>query len=509
MELNLLKKHIDILKSSKDEIVNRWCEAATTIENLTEIIEVERFKKEYARGVIEHYISVIEGKNALGDCPIIKKFLKYCSQKDVLPHRLYLICAGFKKAIITLFLNKNLLDETLLEQISYVTDRNLAGVLELYRDIIHNKNIKISSQKNWLKQYIGVINSSLIVSTTDPKGIITHVNKNFCDISGYTREELVGKPHSIIRHPDSPKELFEELWSTIKSNKPWVGVIKNRKKDGSAYYVNTLIFPLKDTDGKVVEYMSTRIDITELFTLQEEKKKSDEMMVQHSKMIEMGEMLGMITHQWKQPLSIISLYSTMIQEDLSMLDVDTEHIRDKIAKIFTQIEMLSQIINDFRDFYKPDTHKKIFKACELSRDVYKLIEAKMKKLGVNFVVEEHKHFDVCGYPNDFKQVMLNIYSNACDKFEENRQKNPTIELSFLDDENTGKIIVKDNGGGIPEELLPDKLFENYVTTKGEKGTGIGLKLCKNIIENKMNGKIYASNKEGGAVFTIELPIYKE
>lgn len=271
MRLTELKNNLPMLNSYKQEIVERWCSDDSVQKSLAKLMDIESFKNEYATGVLEHYINITEGGATIGDCPIIRKFLALCSQKEIPPHELYLICAGFKKSILLLFVEKNIFNKKLFEEIIFVTDQNLAGVLELYKEFIKQKDVKISEQENWIKQYINVINNALIVSTTDEKGIITHANQNFCNVSGYSRDELVGKPHNIVRHPDSDKEQFEELWATIKSKKPWTGIIKNRKKDGSAYYVSTIIFPLLNTKGEIVEYMSTRIDITELFRLYEDK----------------------------------------------------------------------------------------------------------------------------------------------------------------------------------------------------------------------------------------------
>ncbi len=129
----------------------------------------------------------------------------------------------------------------------------------------HNKNLAI------LKQYQEITNKSSIISKTDPNGIITFVNDNFCDISGYTQEELLGQPHNIVRHPDNPKKLFQELWHTIKIEKePWQGIIKNLDKHGKSYYVKTTIKPLLDQDGNIVEYMALRDDISEIMS---EKKQ--------------------------------------------------------------------------------------------------------------------------------------------------------------------------------------------------------------------------------------------
>ena len=121
-----------------------------------------------------------------------------------------------------------------------------------------------SENSNLLAEYKKAVDLSNIVSKTNPKGIITYVNDKFCEISGYTKEELIGKPHNIIRHPEMPREAFKELWDTIKAKQSWHGVVKNMKKDGGQYIVDTNIIPILDVDGDIVEYIAIRHDITEL-----------------------------------------------------------------------------------------------------------------------------------------------------------------------------------------------------------------------------------------------------
>jgi PAS domain S-box-containing protein len=132
---------------------------------------------------------------------------------------------------------------------------------------------KLGKNISFLDGYKLAIDNSSIVSKTDLKGIITYANKMFCDVSGYTQEELIGSSHNIVRHPDVPKSAFENLWKTIKAKKIWKGVVKNRKKDGSYYIVNATIIPILDNRGEIREYVAVRHDITELEDNKEEIKK--------------------------------------------------------------------------------------------------------------------------------------------------------------------------------------------------------------------------------------------
>jgi PAS domain S-box-containing protein len=132
---------------------------------------------------------------------------------------------------------------------------------------------ELTKNISFLDGYKTAIDNSSIVSKTDLKGIITYANQMFCDISGYTQEELIGSPHNIIRHPDVPKEAFRDMWNTIRSKKVWKGVVKNRKKDGGYYIVNATVLPILDNRGEIREFVAVRHDITELEDNKEEIKK--------------------------------------------------------------------------------------------------------------------------------------------------------------------------------------------------------------------------------------------
>jgi PAS domain S-box-containing protein/diguanylate cyclase (GGDEF)-like protein len=132
---------------------------------------------------------------------------------------------------------------------------------------------KLRKNISFLDSYKMAIDETSIVSKTDPKGIITYVNKLFCEISGYSKHELIGRSHNIVRHPDTPRERFADLWKTIKSKKVWHGVLKNRRKDGGDYIVDATIIPVLDSQGEIVEYIGVRHDVTELEMSKEEIRK--------------------------------------------------------------------------------------------------------------------------------------------------------------------------------------------------------------------------------------------
>ncbi len=144
----------------------------------------------------------------------------------------------------------------------FVTEE-LALKVDLWTDY-HRNNVKVACQQQFLQEYKDAVDRSAIVSKTDADGNITYVNDRFIEISGYTKEEVIGKSHSIIRHPDMDAKVFEEMWKTILGKESWAGIVKNRKKNGDSYYVDTVISPIMDVDGRIVEFIGIRHDITEI-----------------------------------------------------------------------------------------------------------------------------------------------------------------------------------------------------------------------------------------------------
>jgi len=246
----------------------------------------------------------------------------------------------------------------------------------------------------------------------------------------------------------------------------------------------------------------------------EEEIKSRELkerlLIEQSKMATMGEMIGFITHQWKQPLTILSLMINNLQDKLDE-DIETKEMLDGANQ---QITYLSQTITDFRDFLSPSKEKVLFGLQKAMLDIERLVLPKAKGLNVTIKIECEKNILIQGYQNEFKHVVLNIINNAIDAIDSYRAESALkryefegiIEIKSQTIDDILEIKIADNGGGIPQESLP-KIFNSYYTTKGEKGTGIGLYMAKMIIKEYMNGTLEAYNNEsGGATFRITLPV---
>lgn len=506
MNISELKNIIPLLKDAEDKIIDAWLAEDDLKDILSEHTAPEYFEDNFAHSIFEYFINVVDGKSKIGYCPSMRRFLEYCSLEDFKVDEVYIICANFRHSVSFFLIENSLMNKEIYKHLNHILDKNLGGVLALYNDIVESKNRTISTHEHWISQYQKVIDKILIVSKADMHGNIIYANDKFVEISGFSKSELMGKPHNLVRNDDMPKAVFKNMWKTIKDKKPWSGVVKNRKKDGSSYYVSTIILPILDDEGNIIEFFSSRIDITELITLQEEKEKREKLFIKQSALAEMGHMIRLIAHQWKQPIASIGSITNNIIIETELETGSRDASIEQLEQINQIVQHLSNTLGDFQSFFKPSKIKVNIETSKIVENIFPLISARLNDLNIDFAVANDGSFNINLFANELKQVLLNIFNNAADIIEEKGITNGKLNISFEHDKKVGKIIISDNGGGIDASLLPDKLFEIYETTKGEKGTGIGLNLCMVIVEEKFNGKIYAHNKNDGATFIIELPL---
>ncbi len=237
-----------------------------------------------------------------------------------------------------------------------------------------------------------------------------------------------------------------------------------------------------------------------------EVKKKDRAMLHQSRLARMGAMLSMIAHQWRQPLSEVSGILMELETANKFEKVTSSMIESSVKDSNKQIEFMSNTIEDFRNFFKPDKKKVDFYIEVACDEAITLVEASLKSF--NIKIEKRIKFNslIHGYEREFAQVILNLLSNAKDVLVQRNIQNPTIKLVVSKKDNNAIIKVKDNAGGVEDDYL-DLIFEPYFTTKSSsKGTGLGLYMAKMIIEKNMGGELSVENKRKGACFLIVLPI---
>ncbi|WP_025209673.1 ABC transporter substrate-binding protein [Hippea sp. KM1] len=237
----------------------------------------------------------------------------------------------------------------------------------------------------------------------------------------------------------------------------------------------------------------------------EKNIKKDRMIMQQSKAAALGEMMGMIAHQWRQPINAISATVNNLLIQIQMDRLDSKTLTNKLSNILQYIQHLNATIEDFRNFYKPQTVKEPTNIDELLETLLKIVKDHFVSKNITIKTDFNCSCMINLYGNELKHVILNILNNARDVLIERNIEKPTITITTRAEGNHAVIIITDNGGGIDENVI-EHIFDAYFTTKGKKGTGLGLYMSKIIIEEHLNGRIEAYNTEDGAAFKIYLPM---
>ena len=400
-----------------------------------------------------------------------------------------------------------------------------------------------------LKQYKEAIEKSNIISKTDVDGIITFVNNEFCKISGYTKDELIGQNHNIVRHPDVPASKFKLLWDTINKKEIYKDTVKNLAKNGSTFYVNTTVIPILDEDENIVEFVAIRYDVTKEVVLKEEllKKEAEyeelnrdlekrvaeqtrelqelnqsleqrvedeiaknedkqKVMFWQSRLASLGQMLANIAHQWRQPLTELNLALFSIKKAAQNGN------SDEVAQFYDEskyiIKNMSETIDDFTNFFRPDKVKHYFKICDSINESITLLDKIIDSEMIN-IKTEFEDLEVLGITNELTQVIINLIKNSKDAFVHNSILIREINITTKKEDNFAVIELEDNAGGISKENI-EKIFEPYFTTKHKsRGTGLGLFMSKMICEQGLNGYLDVKSKKNTTTFTIKIPLEVE
>lgn len=236
----------------------------------------------------------------------------------------------------------------------------------------------------------------------------------------------------------------------------------------------------------------------------EKLRERDQMMIQQNRMAAMGEMLGNIAHQWRQPLNVLGLNVQQLGLSYECGEFSKELLDANIDKAMEIVSHLSQTIDDFRNFSTPDREKSLFCVDQVVAKTVSMIEESFREQHIDVDVDTAGGLQVNGYPNEYSQVLLNILMNAKDALVERKAVDARITVHSWSEEGRVVVTITDNAGGIKEEILGN-VFDAYFTTKSlGKGTGIGLFMSKTIIESNMGGRLSVRNVEGGAEFRIEV-----
>lgn len=354
-----------------------------------------------------------------------------------------------------------------------------------------------------LRQAIEQAPISIII--TDEKGQIEYINPHFTKVTSYSFSEIVGKNPRIFKSEYTKKEDYKELWKVISSGRTWSGKFKNIDKKGKEFWEIAFISPVYcPTDKRIHKYIAIKKEITKEVYLKKELQDKEEMMLIQSRHAAMGEMISMIAHQWRQPITVISMAANNILASIALDMLESEDL-EKVANTITkQTEYLSQTIEDFRNFFKPNKEKKLVKMSTIFDDLKGIMGKTLLNNGIELKEEYSSNLEIMTNNKELLQVFINILKNAQEVFKEREIKDRQVSIKEYKENDSLVIEILDNAGGIDDEVLP-RIFDPYFSTKNELvGTGLGLYMSKTIIEKHLNGTIEAFNKYDGACFKISL-----
>ena len=401
---------------------------------------------------------------------------------------------------------------------------------KISKRILLDKNLK--KKQRLLSEYKAAIDVSSTVSKTDTDGIITYVNDAFCEMSGYSKDELIGVSHNIIKHSDTTVETYIDMWKTISNKKIWHGTMKNLNKDGSAYYATSVIVPILNEKDEIVEYIALRQDITNLFNQQELLKKKvdkevhknlqlhkqrEEENLLEAKFSTIGKMSAGITHEINTPLTYVRGNLELMTQDINSLDDNVkqkEYLQEDVATIFDGVNRIAYIVESMREMAsqtkefpeQKNVYSALITALTLAYNKAKFIskifvQDELFQLGA----DKNKHTFLAEIQSQrIEQVLIIIVNNALDALKRIEDfEDRLIKISIDEEDKNIVITIKDNGGGIDPKILP-KIFDPFQSDKEEGGMGIGLNVAKRIIDDH-NGKIIPFNHENGAQFKVYIP----
>ncbi|UCZ55811.1 PAS domain-containing sensor histidine kinase [Desulfurispirillum indicum] len=331
-------------------------------------------------------------------------------------------------------------------------------------------------------------------------GNLVAINGPACELFASSQEQLLSLSPLDLCHPHYSARFHVDITECPCATRDFEAEL--RRADGNSFRGAVRIRRIR-MDGQ-------SIAIAIVKTLHDSVPwEQQQGVLQQSKMAQIGSMMGAVAHQWKQPLNNLAILAQCLPRDAERVSWDGRSIESTVADILKHVEFMNRTLDDFRDFFRPQAQSEYFEVGESITAVIALMREQLRYDDVDVLLEPSQPFHVAGVRNHFQQVILNILNNARQAFlERGIPARRRITVSINSGEQHALITLRDNAGGIPRHLLPDALFQPYVTTKEHDETGIGLSLSRTIIE-QMGGTISACNSGHGACFHLRLPLRRK
>ncbi len=330
------------------------------------------------------------------------------------------------------------------------------------------------------------LDQAAIVAATDQRGSITFVNDKFCEISKYSREELLGQDHRIINSGYHSKEFIRDLWRTIASGQVWRGEIRNRAKDGSHYWVDTTIVPLLNDAGKPRQYLAIRSDITQ-------RKEAEKKLAEQSALAQLGQLAAVVAHEVRNPLAGVRGTLQVLRSRAAADESDRRIMDTMIARI----DVLNSKVEDIMRFARP--RSPVFESVDIKPVLLDALTSSQAAAGNSCpgIEPPEGSAHVQADREMLRDVLLNLLLNAC-------QSGTAAPVEIMLHQRDGSVVIEiaDRGTGFGGED-PERLFEAFHTTK-KSGTGLGLAIVRRLVTLQGGTVALIPREGGGAIARITL-----
>ena len=398
----------------------------------------------------------------------------------------------------------------------YIVEEVLLKIDNMMNEV-SQRHLLAQEQRKFDLYQDAIVNSTLYMKFS-PDLHAVYVNARFSELVFGLRAEKF-KPillRDLIKNPTL--ELFRSLQRLSPKSPPVNYIYTFERYDASTCYISAAVSGIFDAEGALVEMIFIGHDVTQLqeneqslsLKVKEQVQvnlEQQQLMFNQAKMAAMGEMIGNIAHQWRQPLNTLALMIQNFEDAHAYGEMTESYVEETAQKAMHQIEFMSKTIDDFRNFFEPNKQKERFDVAEAIANTMDIMEKTLRNHAITIRYEgvQKQKYLAMGYRNELQQVILNLLSNSddilCDKEGER-----WITISLSQGEKMLCLSIEDNGGGVDETVI-ERIFEPYFTTKAEgKGTGVGLYMSKMIMEKNMEGSLSVRNTAFGACFSACIPL---
>lgn len=371
--------------------------------------------------------------------------------------------------------------------------------VSIIQDITQVKTLmlELEVQKNQFQTIFRFTPNPMMIFSED--GEVIMINKSFLDLTGYEESELktIGQWNAITEGNENLLNNIDKIFEKNASANS--GDVKVKTKDGEQLLWISSLAPLLNMHNAKRVIVFSAMDITDMH-------RKEELMLAQSRQAAMGDMIGMIAHQWRQPLTVISMLGNNIRADVALdIQIDNEKLTEIADSLDLQTTYLSHVIDDFRIFLKPAKEKEKISLCGIYEKLKNLIGKSLQNNDIDLIFVDKCDIEVKTFANELVQVFINLINNAKDAYKSREINNAKIEIITKSKKDSVVIDIKDYAGGIDPKIIK-KLGEPYVSNKGNNGTGLGLYMSKTILEKHFNGTLSWKSSNGSSCFTIRLPL---